>query len=823
MRRITKAFENLRRRLNGDKGSSSAALLIILMIPGVVALIVSTALTQLFIQYQDDRKTNMVTAAETAGSYLLNGINSKLPAYYAGLSKEALASETRADIETIGAQTYVSDFSVDDHGWIQAVVVVQLESGKPQSWAVQYRPTEATVFKGFDPDSGRPLWAFTSATDDADDPNYVEPLGLYEQVPTVANVNDYPTQNIPGAKATAPQNLRVLRSETFGIVLAWDKPLNASEAGVAGYRIDATKNAECIDLDPDTGFEVLADGYVELDEDWMSTDIPSWRCSSDNTSNIISVRARGNKGLGIAAYINLSGLPTYDLDNLVPEAPTGLAYNKVGSNSILTWDEQTCNFGYGIQFRIKKTTENGAYGNFGVIDDWDYYTASGGKYSFVMPPGSVLAGSTQGWVVEGRCVHNTFGASTASDPSNEANTTTTIDVVPTAVLTVSQTDASGGTASWSTESGCPVNTAAQYRLVYTKKDGVDGTTVINNWATGYTSKAVDTALGTSAAVRLEARCFQDNGGSPIYSETITSDKSWTFDVTPNTSNLSLTGTTLGTASWNVANNCPAGTVAQYRLSYLIKDGVANTSLLRDFAANYQSRLVPNSLGTSARVQLQTRCAEGTYYSTQSTLNSNTLAYIVPAPAGTFTARSNNVNSATAVRGLTCAYGTIEYRAVKTRDGSTYSSWPGAWTTSNVATFAAPYEGYAAAVMMEARCNNSGTYSSSITSNTINFTRAYVSTPSVPWMTSCGSNCFTVNWGAATCPAGSTINYHPWITRQNNSGSSADGGWIGNRTSWTRPSLTVGGYIYWHVVPMCSTSWLSITGPQKDLNSPATSS
>ena len=827
MQKMNNAIRNFWRK---DRASMTQVLLISLMIPTTVALIVSTALTQLFVQYQDNRRTNMVSATEVAASYLLGDINTKLPTRYLDMSPTQLAAETKKVVESMNAETYVSSFTVDDNGWIQAVVVVDLldSPGEPLSWAVQFRPTSATVFKGFEESTGRPLWAFTTGT--ANPNASLEELGLFEQVPVVSSVDDYPSINRPGSKASAPQNLRILRSDTFGVVLAWDKPLNATEAVLTGYRIDSTKNTDCFNLAPDSGAEVLADGYIVLSTDSESTDYQNWRCSSTNDSNLVSVRGIGQIGTGVAAFVNLGQLPTYDLDNLVPVAPSGLAYTRTGANHVLTWNEQTCNFGYNIEFRISKTTAGNVEGNYGYAAEYASYTPANGKYTFVLPtealngrPG-VEQGSTQGWKVDARCLSSTFGASSASEKSNEAKVTTPIQVAPNvAGLTVTQT-ASTGTASWGAATNCPAISTPQYRLVYSQRNDDPSTQVIRDWTPNYTSGTVVTNLGTTGTVRLEARCYSTNGNNPVIGASQNQSRSWTWDATPVVANINIAGTMTGTVTWSAATGCPATTTPQYKLSYTKRNDAASTTTILNWASGVTTAQITTNSGTFAAVQLETRCASGANYSSSSTIDSAEWRSGVTAPVGVVTGVTNNGGGRVSFSAFPgCASGsTPEYRVYRsTTNGSATSSY-GAWFSGRTYFDLSVTEGTPQAASVQARCAIGSDVSTSTSNSATTSWTLGLSGPGVSriWTSNGTYTAGVLNWNRQSCTG--SDQYYITITRQSNSGSTANSGGWATSSSWSRPGLTAGGYIYWNWNARCQTSWATSGTVSSQLRAPATS-
>jgi len=662
-----------------DKASMTQVLLVSMMIPGIIALIVSTALTQLFIQYQDNRRTNMVSATEVASSYLLDDINTQLPTRFAEMSPAQLASETKRTIPNLNADTYVSNFSVDNNGWINAVVVVDLvkSPGEPLSWGVQYRPTSATVFKGFDPNTKRPLWAFTDA---ASNPNAsLEPLGLYEQVPTVSSIDDYPTINRPGTKASAPLNLRVVRSAQFGTVLAWDKPKNAAEAVLTGYRVDSTKNSACFNKAPDTGADILADGYITLDKSKDQNDYTKWTCSSTTPGNLVSVRGIGPAGTGTAAFINLATLPNYDLDNLVPVAPTNLAYTKSGTNNILTWDEQSCKFGYGINFRISKVTQNNAAGNYGTTPQWAPYVANNGKYSYVLPAADVLQGSTQGWVVEAQCTNASFGASSASLKSNEAKVTSPIDKAPD-MGAVTVTGTTSGTAKWAAAT-CAPNTVTQYKASYATRDSKASTVLIKDWAANYLTVPVTSALGTTASVKVEARCMSANGGNAVYSATdATTSAAWLAGVPAPTGSVNITSDSRGTVSVS-GLACSTGS-PKYYVTQTVRDD-ANTNILIASWSNPGSFGVFTTQGYVQTVTAKGRCQIDSASSTETGTVATSWRRIVEAPS--WTQYPGLPAYRTAAWGASCSAGTVQYNYDVFIQGGAYhirGGWDGRTSVNN---------------------------------------------------------------------------------------------------------------------------------------------
>jgi hypothetical protein len=692
-----------------DKASMTQVLLVSMMIPGIIALIVSTALTQLFIQYQDNRRTNMVSATEVASSYLLDDINTQLPTRFAEMSPAQLASETKRTIADLDADTYVSNFSVDNNGWINAVVVVDLvkSPGEPLSWGVQYRPTSATVFKGFDPTTKRPLWAFTDA---ASNPNSsLEPLGLYEQVPTVSSIDDYPTINRPGTKASAPLNLRVVRSAQFGTVLAWDKPKNAAEAVLTGYRVDSTKNSACFNKVPDTGADILADGYIVLDKSKDQNDYTKWTCSSTTPGNLVSVRGIGPAGTGTAAFINLATLPNYDLDNLVPPAPTNLSYVNIGGNNVLTWDEQSCKFGYGINFRISKVTQNNAAGNYGTTPKWEPYVAYEGKYGYVIPVNDFLQGSTQGWVVEAQCTNASFGASSASAKSNEATVTSPISKAPTlGAVTISGT--TSGTAKWDAAT-CAPNTAPQYKATYTTKDGNPSTALIKDWATNYLTVPVTSALGTNAAIKVESRCMSTNGGKPVYSAISTSNSSpWLAGVPGPTGTAFINHDNRGTVTVG-GLSCAVGS-PRFLVTQIVRDG-SNTNVVLANWGNAGAYSAYTTQGYTQNVTVRGRCdLNGATSTTYSNTASAVWTRMVEAP--NWVQYPGLPSYRTVVWGASCSAGSPQYTYDVFIQGGAYhirGGWDGRTSVNNNDFANRGWGAHGADVI--ARCVNNGVGSTQI--------------------------------------------------------------------------------------------------------------
>jgi hypothetical protein len=697
--------------LRGDRASMTQVMLISLMIPTTIALIVSTALTQLFVQYQDNRKTNMTSATQVASAYLLNDINTKLPSRYAAMTPAQLKAETAETISTVNATTYAKTFNVDANGWITATFAVNLTGspGDPGTYSVQYRPTSATVFKGFDPTTKRPLWSFTSGSTDAT--KSLTPLGLYEQVPTVSSVGDYPTINRPGVKASAPLNLRILRSKQFGQVLAWDKPANAADSLLTGYRVDSTKNTACYNLAPETGTDVYADGYITLTKDYNSTDVSSWKCGSSDPTNRVSVRGIGIAGTGVAAFVDLKTVVTYDLDNLKPSVPANVTYAKTGASDVLSWDNQTCNFGYNIQFRVSKTRQANVTGNYGITADWSNYVASGGRYSFVIPATNVTAGGTNGWKVEARCLNNTFGASDSSGLSNEATTVSPITTTPNLANAKISGTTNFGTASWSAVTNCVAPAVAQYRVSYTLQNGVAADDVIKDWGVNYTSVGVTSKIGTKAAVEVDARCAAANGGSALYGPTATDTSDpWLAAVGAPTGTLSLTDNNVNVVTYK-GMTCAAGSTIQYYVTQTVTNGSASATVLQNWGAA-GTDTATTSQGGNQTVTAKARCAVGTVYSANSATATTSWTRPVSAPA--WTKYPGLSGYRTFSWAASCSAGTVQYQFdVYIQGGAKHvtGGWNGTTQINDSNFGGVGWGSYGGTI--QARCNVSGVVSPAI--------------------------------------------------------------------------------------------------------------
>lgn len=138
-----------------------------------------------------------------------------------------------------------------------------------------------------------------------------------------------------------------------------------------------------------------------------------------------------------------------------------------------------------------------------------------------------------------------------------------------------------------------------------------------------------------------------------------------------------------------------------------------------------------------------------------------------------TVDTSGVNAVASVAALDCSTNTAEYRFKSRINDGSYTSF-GSWSTSTSASQAAT-EGYKYGYKAEARCNASGSYSSSVASTEGSAVKYYAAGgPSAPVVTATTNGSTTTwSWPAVTC-SGGTVRYQYRYTIPT---SGYDSGWI----------------------------------------------
>jgi hypothetical protein len=387
-------------------------------------------------------------------------------------------------------------------------------------------------------------------------------------------------------------------------------------------------------------------------------------------------------------------------------------------------------------------------------------------------------------------------------------------------------------AVW-TNSTCPANTTVQYRLERTTP-----TSVIGLWTTSLQEDLTGLTSGTSYTYGVSSKCvgiYTTSATTSLTSASFTaafnipSVPAAPTGVTSSDTGTSWVSPRVGATwndalAWNAAT-CQSGSSAEYNVTKVVDNGVSGSYGSTGWFSGNSLNIAAASLkqGSTHGFTVAARCTNAAGSSAASAASTAVnFTTGVDTPAGvtviSYTATANDTfswNSVTCPANTSPQYYANQYM----RNGTVGPYAVMGWSTGQLAT-SSSYQGYPQQFQVLARCTgpNASGAAAATTANQFNTSLGVPGPP--PTMNRSGT---TVSWGAVACPAGATVSYHAWIIRQNNSGSTADGGWRSTQ-SWTRPSLTAGGYIYWRVEARCATPYVTgAVGATKGLNEPATAS
>ncbi len=500
--------------------------------------------------------------------------------------------------------------------------------------------------------------------------------------------------------------------------------------------------------------------------------------------------------------------------------PTGITVTNISATAAtISAAPISCPFSATPQYSFKLTQVGPTTNNNGIL----WVDSTGRDVSQFSTSNTFTANTSyQGWQftasVEAQCTlaGSTGNASTYS-PSKSWVQLMSTPAAPSSAPTTSSTQPvinSSYTISWAAQTAlCPSTaTTVTYNLY------ANGTLISTQ--TG-TSKGI-TAPGTSQNITYTytvtcATAYASSAAGSSSPGVVVSVIAKPNDPAPATGlNVSSIGPDSSNVYWSGVS-CNIGT-GQYRIYEVSPTaGYVNTTF-----TSATSGTISNLQGSAVVWKVESQCIYNGLTSNVVGSGTSTYTSTVAAPTGSWYYWANNGDLYTDSNDWSCSGGaTPQYQVWKTSDSGAvgYPLQAYGWTSVSDGYISGNYGAYLGAEM-QARCYANGNVSSVTTSGQTTWVRG-IPTPAAPSaMVRYGT---TIYWAAVSCPAGTWAVYHPWITRQNNSGSTADGG-VMTGTGWTRPSLSYGGWIYWHVQALCQSSWTnSGWSGWHDLNEPATSS
>lgn len=747
-----------------DDGLMSQAMLLSMIIPTIIGGIAAAIFMNLQVTHIKDAIAKSENSADQLSALILSDLNDGYPVAYLTMSQQALQDATTYHNTEDGSYAYVSKFAADSNGWtyVQETAFSSPTAIKGRDYTYKYRASDSMSYIGVSqlggltgtqetngttdltttdpsPTKGRPVWARSTAG--------IQNMGIYEMVPESASVSDYPPAPWQaGQRPGVVINPRIIRSIQYGVILAWNKPDNASLSGLNGYEIanvDPVVPAGCGWMSDSPGAYPGADGFLILNPDLRAA--PSaWKCNPlQGPTNFSQLTIRGDSpnGLGVITTVTLNKLPVSS--DLIPAppttVPTGLTVDATRTTgSDVHWTGVTCATGSTPAYQFVWVA--GATGT----GPWQSTTT----YSAINGNSQPLT-----WLVSAKCVGE-FNDSTIVQSA--ALTYIPISSPPTNLQVVTSTMTSTG-VSW-TGVTCPASTSPQYRITTFTLGGSPLSTLA--WVTGITG-TISTAAGDGIKWSVQAKCVDGSSSSPIAISATNS-----FVAPPNAAtSLRVIGTPTVSAAylaWN-ATSCASGATAEYKFQFqpsssgeVFQTGVSITA----------TAPTPGQQNVNWRVEA--RCTYGTY-SSPLTISANgpQYNYDVAAPTGTFTTTGNGVSTIyPSGSTMTCGAGTsLVWQGVRTGTPANYSVVTGSWVSGS--TMAIPggnYLGWTVTAHLNAACTASGVLSSIVTSADTGWTPA-VPYPAIPSsIVQYQSGIASIEWSWATCPSGSSGQYTTHVTR-----------------------------------------------------------
>lgn len=636
----------LKRFLVNDEGVMSHALLITLLILSTVGMMMSIMLSQLQLNAVTRDKQVSHQAANHLATLILSDLNDGYPADYLTMSSGDLEDATLYKDGTSGGRAYATEFTADDAGWTYVKVAAFPSARAKIGQAVytyKYHASSNIGYLGTN-DSGRPVWAgsgtsggtgSTGGTSAGATGN--KTLGLYELYGEGADKSDPPAAPWEsGSRPDAPQNLRIIRTVQYGVVLAWDRPGNAGASDLNGYEAGQASSpvqAGCSIMYPNDGDYDGVAGFIVLNKD-IDAAPRAWQCNATANSKVY-VQGTSPNGLGAKAIGTLDTLPvTSDEFPAPPVAPKNLAVKSVTTSSAtVTWDAVTCKPRSTPEYRFV-WVEGGS-----GASDWvgtNEYTAD-------------ITGinSTLTWKVQARCAGK-YNNST----SVESETMTFVPPSePAQNLRIIQTTAASTQMGWDPVV-CVDGSSPLYRASLTTLTGVDqGNTA---WSKNTTATWTHTA-GQGFKWKVQVKCVSAGG---IESPIVNSDVSSFVAPPAAPTGLAVVGTpgaTQTTVTWNAAY-CSSGSTPEYQFSFVPSDGTA----------------YPVQTGTTIKVTNPTDSGTATWtVSARCTYGYIYSAWVKPAKNGTYPLTIAAPTAATSLKIISNANGTAGWSpSVCTTSGST---------------------------------------------------------------------------------------------------------------------------------------------------------
>jgi len=356
------------------------------------------------------------------------------------------------------------------------------------------------------------------------------------------------------------------------------------------------------------------------------------------------------------------------------------------------------------------------------------------------------------------------------------------------------------TLSWPAQTAlCPAGTTTEYNIY-------DGTTLLGNQTTLSRTVAVGASAVTKSytyAILCSTTWVDSTIGpkSPIRSVTVINKPNAPAAPT-NLRTTSVAATTTSVA-WN-AVTCNIGTPT-YRFVW-VSPQTGSTAWAASLAAT-----VNNGQGVTNTWRVEAKCTLSGVESDVTTSGNSSYASPVAPPtlsSGTTAVTNNGTLTVSTTATYVCGSGaTVQYRAVKTREGNTYSTWNYAWSSAKSYTMDG-LQGVPFAARMEVQCVVGSVTSTAVALGSTTWTRG-IAAPAAPgYMVIDGlyTSPQTLYWNAVACPAGTWAAYYVTVADQN-TWDNRQSGWT-NATQWTRPLVNWYGWYYWAVQARCDSSWTS---------------
>lgn len=750
-------IERITSALRVDRGALLSTMAFILVSTGVAALMLGFFLSRASSDFAAAQTANAKSAITQYSAQLLGKVNGEFPSDWQTLPPDELkeATSSLSDFDELRTEVWVDGFSLNV---TTGIVVVELvgETSTLGNIAVQSSmklvPSGAAVFKGVDAND-RPVWIYS------DDEN-LGALALWELAPDGMQYIDPNGSDSPSAPSEVP---------AIG--------LNGTDPGVrADIGSVSCRYGQYAEYQYRTS---SGTGYAAWTE-WSTTQRFDFALDE---GEYIQMQARARCVAPGAPGISSPSSPAQSYSRPITTVLAGPQVT-VSDAGDAAWPAVVCSASATPEYRYQRAVNDGPY------NAWSSWS-SGRAFSTVLPEGNLLEVQ-----VQARCItpHVTGPNSSTGYASAISPLLTKATKPVVAISTSLVTSFSGAT--------CPAGTTVEYRWHSAINDAAMPTT----WsAWRATAGATLTANeGSRVAVQAAARCATAYATGPAGPASNITKRD--INVTSVASHPIVYLASNGASFTWTNSSCPAGTTPVYKWDYQENGGAKVYGGWRYKPTRVS---VDVNQGGTLSVWMTAICKGYTDYGPASAERASSFSKsITTAPSVPSVAINSNSAASWSAGG--CPTGTtVQYRWRKAVNSGSYGAWT-AWGTTRWTSYLVGYDNRVI-VSVQARCVNTktGQYGpASYGASTWRIRQIPTPTSYVTgwWGDTSGTHDRRVYWRAVSCAAGKP--YYQVRLRHSTISTRYTYTWS---TTYQRPSLRWGGWIYYAVQTQCrgtydNSSW-----------------